>query len=300
MITDTPPTLCQSPAPGLQPAFLRSSLFQVSRSASAPSPGHASGVPYPNVRPGLSVFADHTSQRQGKSVALGSPGVQANVVPSTHVIQPFVNLGQSQQFGSIGGQPSDGPQQFGSLGTQLSGGPQQLGSLGGQLTGGPQQFGSIGNQLQGGPQQLGSIGGQLIGGPKLFLNIEAAGAQPFQPQLNVGAGGPGALNVGAEVAQTFHPQLNDGAGAPGALNVGSLGVPPVQPQLDIGAGGPSALNVGAAGAQPLHPQLNVGPLNAEPLQGHHTRPLMMSGLRPPMTPTQMLKFSVKPVITAPC
>lgn len=152
----------------------------------------------------MSVFAN--PQRQGKSVILGVPGVQATVLNGPRKIQPFVNLGSSQ--------------------------PQLLGSLGSQKT-----IGHLGSSL-GQPQQLGSLGGQPTGAHQQFLNRGSAGPQPIQPPLNIGPSGLGPLKA---------------EGPP----------PPIAGLLQ--------------GSTP-------------------SQPLMMPELRPPMTPTQMLKFSVEPQV----
>ena len=288
VLTATPPSLSQSP--GLQPAFLQSFNPSLINSVSALSTSHAApGVPFP-IRAGLSVFADPT--RQGKSVALGSPGVQTDVVLSPRVIKPFVNLGQPQQFGSPGGQPLGGPQKIGSIDTQPTGGPRQFGSLGGLPKGGPQQFGSIGAQLKGGPQQFGSIGGQPTGRHQFFGSI---GGQPSSGLQEFGTLG-GQPSSGLREFESLGGQLTGGLQQFGSLGGQQTGAPKQFGSLGgQPSGGPQQLrNLKEAGAQPLQLQLNEGPLNSKPLQEHPPRPLMMPGLRPPMTPTQMLKFSVKP------
>ena len=118
-------------------------------------------------------------------------------------------------------------------------------------------MGSLGGQ----PQQLGSLGGQPTGG-----HLESSLGQPQQL-------GP----LGGQLT----------GGRQHFLNLGSAGPPQlIQPQLDAGTSGLGPLQVGGP-----------PPPDAGLLQGHPTsQPLMMPDLRPPMTPTQMLKFSVKPQV----
>ena len=121
----------------------------------------------------------------------------------------------------------------------------------------PQQLRSLGGQ----PQQLGSLGGQPTGG-----HLESSLGQPQQL-------GP----LGGQLT----------GGRQHFLNLGSAGPPQlIQPQLDAGTSGLGPLQVGGP-----------PPPDAGLLQGHPpSQPLMMPDLRPPMTPTQMLKFSVKPQV----
>lgn len=125
------------------------------------------------------------------------------------------------------------------------------------------------------------------------------GPRKIQPFVNLGSSQ--SQQLGSLGGQQTNGHLVSSLGQPQQL--GSLGGQPTGAQQQF-------FNLGSAGPKPIQPQLNIGPSglgplkvegppppNAELLQGHPpSHPLMMSQLRPPMTPTQMLKFSVKPQV----